>query len=87
MGPKLFFVQAILQSSFGGFGGVRGGDSQLLDAGVKGSSGGRRPPSTGGRRSASQMKVPKSKGMKRASKSGQSTADATAKNVPANTYS
>jgi hypothetical protein len=68
MGPSSALYKAILQPSFFGFGGVREGHSPSFSmAGVQGRSGGRRP-GAGRRPSATQIKVPKPKGIKKPSK-------------------
>ena len=69
-------------TDFFGFGGVRGVTLAASMAGAKGRSGGRRA-GAGRKPGATQIKMPESKGIKKASKSGQSPPDANIKKLTA----
>ena len=69
-------------TDFFGFGGVRGVTLGASMAGAKGRSGGRRS-GAGRKPGATQVKVPTSKGIKKASNSGQSPPDVKIKKLTA----
>ena len=78
MGPKWLLSEAILQSASFGFRGVHGGHSASM-AGAKGRSDGRRAAGAGRKPGATtQIKMPKSKGINKASTSGRWPLDANA---------